>query len=578
MSDDALEITRALERVRELTEAQRPMLSLPERHIDVATIPHFAELPGALPPDELERRQQQIERLSPWLQGPFAVGGDLVIEGIWRNDERWANLGPYVTDVAGKRVLDVGSNAGYDPFMFHRLGAREVLACEPYEFIAQARFLESIYQTGVDFQQIGWQRLDPELHGRFDIVHCNGVLYHEVNPIGMLQRLRAMVADDGELLLGSMMLADATVSEYVRFVRHDYARDPTWWWVPGRLALRRMMDAVGLETEFLPLRFAGPAGEFEIINGYLRGRPKQADSQLAVSDATSEVGRGTAGRDDGERAVNRFPIGHYYSPMYDVEELASRRSRLWPQTPRATHGIDWRDASQLELCRALGAAPKLKLAADPTGDPTEYYASNDQYPPLDAWVLAGLLERRRPGRMIEVGSGFSTLVSARVNRELLDRGMRLTCIEPYPRDFLTAGVDGVSELRVEKIQDTPLELFSELSAGDVLFIDTSHTVKTGNDVTWIFGEVIPRLAPGVLVHIHDVFLPGEYPENWVMEGWGWNETYLVQSFLAFNAAFDIVWGSQYMLSAHLDEVVAAFPGIADDPWHGGALWIERRRS
>jgi SAM-dependent methyltransferase/predicted O-methyltransferase YrrM len=576
MSDDALDIARALDRVRELTEAQRPLLNLPDRRIDGSTIPHFAELPGAMTPAELERLQQKINRLSPWLQGPFAVGADVVIEGIWRNDERWTHLGPHVTDVAGKRVLDVGSNAGYDPFMFHRLGAREVLACEPYEFIAQARFLESIYQTGVDFQQLGWQRLDPALHGRFDIVHCNGVLCHEINPIGMLQRLRAMLADDGELLLGSMMLADATLSEYTRFVRHDYARDPTWWWVPGRLALRRMMDAVGLETEFLPLRFAGPSGEFEIINGYLRGRPKEPDSQLATSEATTETTSGMA-EDVGERVVNRFPIGHYYSPMYDVEELASRRGRLWPQTPSETPGIDWRDRSQLELCRALGAEPKLELAADPTDDPTVYYASNDQYPPLDAWVLAGLLESRRPSRMIEVGSGFSTLVSARVNRERLDHSMRLTCIEPYPRQFLTGGVDGVSELRVEKVQDTPSELFAELSAGDVLFIDTSHTVKTGNDVTWIFGEVIPRLAPGVLVHIHDVFLPGEYPEHWVMEGWGWNETYLVQSFLAFNGAFDIVWGSQYMLNSHLHEVVTAFPGIAGDPWHGGALWIERRQ-
>jgi hypothetical protein len=154
--------------------------------------------------------------------------------------------------------------------------------------------------------------------------------------------------------------------------------------------------------------------------------------------------------------------------------------------------------------------------------------------------------------------------------------MRLTCVEPYPRDFLVAGVDGVSDLRVEKIQETPLELFEQLSAGDVLFVDTAHTVKTGGDVTWIFGEIIPRLAPGVVVHIHDVFLPGEYPESWVMEGWGWNEVYLVRAFLSFNDQFKILWGAQYMLGTHPDEVIAAFPAIPRQAMDGGSLWLQRR--
>lgn len=124
--------------------------------------------------------------------------------------------------------------------------------------------------------------------------------------------------------------------------------------------------------------------------------------------------------------------------------------------------------------------------------------------------------------MIEVGCGFSTLVSARVNREDLSLGMELTCIDPYPKPFLAdGGVGGIGGFRVEKVEDAPIELFQELGDGDVLFIDTSHTVKTGGDVTTLFHEILPRLRPGVLVHIHDIFLPHEYPEPWVMEGWGW---------------------------------------------------------
>jgi SAM-dependent methyltransferase/predicted O-methyltransferase YrrM len=577
MDDDPTQIADALQRVRELTEAQLPLLSLPDRTLDPATLPRFSpNLRAALAQDEIQRLQAEIQRLSPWLQGPFYLGGELVIEGIWRNDGRWAALGEHVRDLSGKRVLDVGSNAGYDPFMFHMLGAHEVVACEPFEFMAQAHFLESIYRTGIHFEQIGWQQLDPEVHGRFDLIHCNGVLYHEPNPMGMLRQLRAMLRDDGELLLGSMMLEDPVLSEYARFVRHDYASDPTWWWVPGRLALRWMMDAAGLEAEVLPFRFGGPAGAFTVVNGYLRGRAGEPDEQLRESAQTRPSTARSSATDVDAAPRNRFPVGHYYSPMYDTRELASRRDRLWPPTPRETVGIDWKDRTQLELCQVFARQQKLDFIDDPGEDPTVYYASNDQYPPLDAWVLAGILEQRRPRRMIEVGSGFSTLVSARVDRERLDLRMKLTCIEPYPRDFLTAGVDGVSELRVEQVQDTPMELYSELSAGDVLFVDTAHTVKTGGDVTWIFAEVIPRLAPGVLVHIHDVFLPGDYPPDWVMEGWGWNENYLVRAFLSFNDQFDIVWGSQYMLHNHRDEVIAAFPGLAHDTPSGASLWIERR--
>jgi tRNA (mo5U34)-methyltransferase len=289
MSNEATQIEEALDRVRAVTEAQLPLLSLPERTIEPESLPRFSPtLPDTLSTEEQERLRAEIKRLSPWLQGPFYLGGRLIIEGIWRNDGRWASLGDHVPDLTDKRVLDVGSNAGYDPFMFHMLGAREVLACEPFEFIAQAQFLESVYQTGVDFQRIGWQRLDPEIHGLFDVVHCNGVLYHEPNPMGMLQRLRTMVADGGELLLGSMMLEDPTLAEYTRFVRHDYAGDPTWWWVPGRLALRRMVDAAGFDVEPLPFLFGGPAGAFGVCNGYVRGRPTEPDPELVITPAIRE--------------------------------------------------------------------------------------------------------------------------------------------------------------------------------------------------------------------------------------------------------------------------------------------------
>jgi SAM-dependent methyltransferase/predicted O-methyltransferase YrrM len=563
-SEPASEIEDALAAIRGDVARQLRQIGMAAHAEDLQQLPRFSpDLPHELEPERVVELQREIADLEPWLQGPFLLADNLVIPGLWRNDQRWQTLGEHVGDLHGKRVLDVGSNAGYDPFMLKLRGADEVVACEPFAFFRQAQFLESIYRTGIDFREIGWQQLDPQELGRFDLIHCNGVLYHEPNPLGMLLRLRSMLADDGEMLFGSMLHGSADQSEYIRFVPDAYAGDKTWWFVPGRLAMRWMLEVTGFAVEELIVA-EGPRGEFRTLNAYFRARPAEVVPELSDESAPSSV-------------PVRFAPGDYYSPMYDARELAQRRAQIWPRQPRSTPDINWRDAAQVELCEEVFAAQQpLKLRHEESGDPSEYWALNSQYPPLDAWVLAGLLRHLRPAKTIEIGSGYSSLVTARVNREQLDGAMDFVCIEPYPRPFLLDGVAGISDLRVEQIQDTPLELFDGLGAGDILFIDTSHTVKTGGDVTWIFHEVVPRLAAGVYVHIHDIFLPGDYPEPWVTEGWGWNEGYLVRSFLSYNNAFEIVWGSQYMTQRHPDSVLRAFPEqvqYADRA--GAALWIRR---
>jgi hypothetical protein len=112
------------------------------------------------------------------------------------------------------------------------------------------------------------------------------------------------------------------------------------------------------------------------------------------------------------------------------------------------------------------------------------------------------------------------------------------------------------------VEDIDLEFFSELNSGDVLFTDSSHTVKIGGDVNYLFLEVLPRLKAGVIVHIHDIFLPFDYRRDWVLDEFRfWSEQYLLQAFLTFNSEFEVLMANSYMAHEYLDDLKAAFPSL-----------------
>lgn len=282
---------------------------------------------------------------------------------------------------------------------------------------------------------------------------------------------------------------------------------------------------------------------------------------------------------EGGPALLRWPIDHYYSPVPDHRALAvdPARSRIWPSRPRESAGIDWRDEQQVALVRdQLGSQAAIEFPSEPTGDPRDYHPGNEMFSLLDAWFLQAILRQVRPARMIEVGCGWSSLVTARVNREYLGGALQLTCIEPYPPAFLEHGVQGISNLISSPAEEVPVETYLELNGGDVLFIDSSHTLKTGSDVVFLLTEVLPRLPSGVIVHFHDIFLPWDYPQPWVFEGRAWNEQYAVQAFLEFNSAFRILLGSAWMVYAHPDLLRTVIPGYpANHQNGGGSLWIQR---
>lgn len=155
----------------------------------------------------------------------------------------------------------------------------------------------------------------------------------------------------------------------------------------------------------------------------------------------------------------------------------------------------------------------------------EPYWQNSYFSSLDAICLYGLIALRKPSRYFEVGSGHSTRFARRAIR---DCGLQtqIVSIDPAPRSEIDALCDRVVRLPLERADPS---LFDELEAGDVLFIDNSHCVFTNSDATVFFLEVLPRIKPGVMVHIHDVFWPFDYPSAWSKRYY--SEQYLLAAYL-----------------------------------------------
>lgn len=271
-----------------------------------------------------------------------------------------------------------------------------------------------------------------------------------------------------------------------------------------------------------------------------------------------------------------FPIGHFYSPIADPRDITARADRIFaPQ--KGCAGVDFHEEAQLELLDQLKpyVADINYPQERPEGDETTYFYSNDQFPVLDAEFLYGALQHYKPKNVIEIGCGFSSLITADVNRRLMNGSINFTCVEPYPRQFLVDGVEGISHLEISKVEDLPLSYFEALDENDILFIDSSHVSKIGSDVNYLFFEVIPCLKPGVIVHVHDIFLPDEYPQNWMVEqNRNWNEQYLLRAFLQFNSDWSVLWAAHLMgtrFESRVQEVFPQYPKLGG----GGSLWMQR---
>ncbi|WP_132051110.1 class I SAM-dependent methyltransferase [Pseudocnuella soli] len=269
--------------------------------------------------------------------------------------------------------------------------------------------------------------------------------------------------------------------------------------------------------------------------------------------------------------------GHYYSPVVDLADLSARKETIWKKGKKLP-GIDLNTAGQENVLDQIVAHSQKIPFSDNKTQQYRYYYNNKTYEHADGWVLFGMLNAFRPRRIIEVGSGFSSALILDTKDEFLDYPIDLTFIEPNPQDRLTGLLkkDDYKNTTIIKdiVQHVPPETFQQLEANDILLIDNSHVSKTGSDVNYLMTEILPVLNKGVIVHIHDIFYPFEYPEEWLFEHrLNWNELYCVHNFLLFNNAFKIIFFADFIqqeYSAVLQEKVPLF--FKGRP---GSLWIQR---
>ena len=255
---------------------------------------------------------------------------------------------------------------------------------------------------------------------------------------------------------------------------------------------------------------------------------------------------------------------HFYFP---VPRLKSFTGKDW-KACRPSPAVNFRLDDQVHLLRSeiLPYAPEWDFPETATGDHHQFHFNNGFFEHVDAEVAYSLVRHRKPRRIVEIGCGYtSLLLSAALRKNAAEgRSGEHIGIEPYPAPFVKQGVPGMTRLIETPVQEAPFEIFQSLQANDILFIDSSHVVSMDSDVLYECLRILPELAPGVLIHFHDIFAPLDYPEKFVKTNLCfWGEQYLLEAFLSFNAAFKVVWAGSAMQRFHFGALVKGFPRWED---------------
>lgn len=270
-----------------------------------------------------------------------------------------------------------------------------------------------------------------------------------------------------------------------------------------------------------------------------------------------------------------FPVrDHYYEPSFRNEAIRELLS-----TERDLPGINWNREGQLELLGSFSYNEELVTFSRRKISDDEFYVDNDAFGSGDAEYWYSLIRFKKPKRIIEVGSGFSTRMARQALAANECEDAQYACehilIEPYEHDWLEEL--GITVIR-EKVEDLDMQIFEKLDVDDILFIDSSHMIRPRGDVVFEYLELLPRLKAGVIVHVHDIFSPKDYPAEWIVdEVRFWNEQYLLEAFLTLNNEWTIIGALNFLRHHHYRELKEKCPFLTEDR-EPGSFYIQKIES
>jgi len=256
----------------------------------------------------------------------------------------------------------------------------------------------------------------------------------------------------------------------------------------------------------------------------------------------------------------------YESPFTDLEKASSHKN-VFAKIPSSVFPLPSSD--MVNMWNTL----------QPFAHEYVSHEENNMFNFCDSAILYAFMRHTKPQRVIEVGSGFSTrIVKRALDKNYQDSGARVKhlCVEPYRAEVLK---DMEIDVIIKPVQEVELEIFDQLESGDVLFLDNSHVVKPYGDVIYEFLWILPRLKPGVHVHIHDIFLPNDYPAPWMINEFRpYTEQYLLAAFLHNNNAWSISFMNNGIMQVIADEngvLVSSYSDICHQGF-GGSMYITKR--
>jgi predicted O-methyltransferase YrrM len=311
-------------------------------------------------------------------------------------------------------------------------------------------------------------------------------------------------------------------------------------------------------------------GSFELDHWISVAQGEKSADEIYYSFVNSEEYRNRA------RVSSRFPAGHYYSAIVDPATVADYVSKERSTDPMEIAGLAVPLNEMEEFWRRCSAIIAATPFHEAKNDDHRFYYENGIFSYGDAISLRAMIADLRPRSIIEVGSGFSSACMLDCADEF-NLDTKFTFIDPYSerlKGLLRIADFGRVTLLEEPVQRTDINLYRSLRRGDILFIDSTHVLKTGSDVHYELFHILPALAPGVVIHFHDIHFPFEYPDQWIFnDNYSWNEIYALRAFLMYNTDFRIrFWGS-CLASERRRVIESVLPLFLKNS--GGSIWIEK---